>query len=53
MPDMSELLASYFGGGATDKPKKKAAKPLRRWWFRTYQIYMVIISEFDLCVSVA
>jgi len=30
MPDMSELLASYFGGGATDKPKKKAAKPLRR-----------------------
>merc|ERR1719189_2813617 len=30
MPDMSELLATYFGGGAAEKPKKRAAKPLRR-----------------------
>merc|ERR1739836_124913 len=30
MPDMSELLANYFGGGGAEKPKKKAAKPLRR-----------------------
>merc|ERR1719219_3082816 len=30
MPDMSELLANYFGGGGgSDKPKK-AAKPIRR-----------------------
>jgi len=30
MPDMSELLASYFGGGAAEKPKRRPAKPLRR-----------------------
>jgi len=30
MPDMSELLASYFGGGAAEKPKKRPNKPMRR-----------------------
>jgi len=31
MPDVSELLASYFGGGAAEKPKRKQVKPsLRR-----------------------
>ena len=30
MPDMSELLANYFGGGGPEKPKKKATKPIRR-----------------------
>jgi len=30
MPDMSELLASYFGGGAAEKPKKRPSKPMRR-----------------------
>merc|ERR1719431_501735 len=29
MPDMSELLASYFGGGAAEKPKKRPSKPMR------------------------
>ena len=30
LPEVSELFASYFGGGGSDKPKKKPAKPLRR-----------------------
>jgi hypothetical protein len=30
VPDMSEMLANFFGGGGAEKQKKKPAKPLRR-----------------------
>jgi len=30
LPEVSEMFASFFSGGAADKPKKKPLKPLRR-----------------------